>query len=130
MVEPFSLFSGVDFDLKAFFGGSDFWISSIKHQNFSGHKSWKYKRLNRAEKRMLLARSCVFHIHSKTACRGVSERQWRSCANRPSRQARPSPSAPAKKARNHAGSGLFLFSFYQPKTSFPAFFYQTVSSVC
>ena len=27
-------------------------------------------------------------IHSKTACRGVSERQWRSAANRPSRQAR------------------------------------------
>ena len=29
----------------------------------------------------------------RSACRGVSERQWRSAANRPSRQARPSPSA-------------------------------------
>ena len=31
----------------------------------------------------------------RSACRGVSERQWRSAANRPRRQPRPSPSAPA-----------------------------------
>ena len=35
----------------------------------------------------------------RSACRGVSERQWRSAANRPRRQPRPSPSAPAKKVR-------------------------------
>ena len=49
------------------------------------------------------------HIHSKTACRGASERQWRSVANRPSRQARLSPSAPAKKPAKTLGFRRFPF---------------------
>ena len=39
----------------------------------------------------------------RSACRGVSERQWRSAANRPRRQPRPSPSAPAKKPAKTLG---------------------------
>ena len=31
---------------------------------------WKHKPLNRAENWLLYVRSCLFHIHSKTACRG------------------------------------------------------------
>ena len=50
------------------------------------------------------------HIHSKTACRGASERQWRSVANRPSRQARLSPSAHATKPAKTLGFRGFLFS--------------------
>ena len=40
-----------------------------------------------------------------------------------------SPSAPAKKARNHAGSGLFLFAFYQLFGGFLSFFYQPSCTV-
>ena len=43
------------------------------------------------------------------ACRGVSERQWRSVANRPRRQPRPSPSAPAKKPAKTLGFRRFPF---------------------
>ena len=45
----------------------------------------------------------------RSACRGVSERQWRSAANRPRRQPRPSPSAPAKKPAKTLGFRRFSF---------------------
>ena len=45
----------------------------------------------------------------RSACRGVSERQWRSAANRPRRQPRPSPSAPAKKPAETLGFCRFSF---------------------
>ena len=45
----------------------------------------------------------------RSACRGVSERQWRSAANRPRRQPRPSPSAPAKKPAKTLGFRRFPF---------------------
>ena len=43
----------------------------------------------------------------RSACRGVSERQWRSAANRPRRQPRPSPSAPATKPAKTLGFRRF-----------------------
>ena len=52
--------------------------------------------------------AALSHIHSKTACRGVSERQWRSAANRPRRQPRPSPSAPAKNSATAFAVALFF----------------------
>ena len=45
----------------------------------------------------------------RSACRGVSERQWRSAANRPRRQPRPSPSAPATKPAKTLGFRRFSF---------------------
>ena len=45
----------------------------------------------------------------RSACRGVSERQWRSAANRPRRQPRPSPSAPATKPAETLGFCRFSF---------------------
>ena len=46
----------------------------------------------------------------RSACRGVSERQWSSAANRPRRQPRASPSAPATKPAKTLG--FRRFSFY------------------
>ena len=45
----------------------------------------------------------------RSACRGVSERQWRSAANRPRRQPRPSPSAPATEPAKTLGFRRFYF---------------------
>ena len=45
----------------------------------------------------------------RSACRGASERQWRSAANRPRRQPRPSPCAPAKKPAKTLGFRRFSF---------------------
>ena len=50
------------------------------------------------------------HIHSKTACRGVSERQWRSAANRPSRQARQVLLPMPQNRRKHWVFAGFLFT--------------------
>ena len=74
-----------------------------QHRCFSG---WLEELGNTAPPPLPVRR---FHIHSKPACRGVSERQWRSVANRPSRQARLSPSAPAKKPAKTLGFRRFPF---------------------
>ena len=46
------------------------WISSINHQNLLMRTVWKHKRLNRAENWLVYVCPRLFHIHSKTACRG------------------------------------------------------------
>ena len=72
-----------------------------QHRCFSG---WLEELGNTAPPPLPVRR---FHIHSKTACRGVSERQWRSAANRsrlplrsvlgaPHRGAAPEPAGETK----------------------------------
>ena len=88
-----SCFCG-DFPLFfACFGSDNFFPAPNQHRTFS------YLRQEPGNTGSSLLLAALPHIHSKTACRGVSERQWRSAANRPSRPARLSPSAPAKKVR-------------------------------
>ena len=85
------------------FGSDNFLPAPNQHRTFS------YLRQEPGNTGSSLLLAALPHIHSKTACRGVSERQWRSAANRPSRPARLSPSAPATKPAETLGFCRFSF---------------------